>query len=372
MMFLLRTSAVWAFVIVSMFASDTALAAGAGDAVVNVNNNTIVKLDAADGSVQWSVSAKNDGTLSVDPADLSVYTTGAAHGTTYKFTADGTPNRSGFVNASSYQVTPKAAVNSFQGVSDFNPASGTQYRSDGATLYQVNGLGVATSSIDLSTELKSVDALAVQPWEGGYVYAGSATDSKIVVVDPATNNVVTTFDTAISPRHIAISSEGGTIYIADGQNPFVIAYTRTGALSWINLNVGGAVTNLAAAKRMVATAPVTSCGLPTLRISSDRNSLHKGESAIINIGYGSGSLQPCNPFTAYFIVKTKAVNNTDFTFLDANNQDATQVGGTLQGPLTLTHLYSSRKKTLPVNITLKKDPAYYTGNTKITVQLLAK
>src|SRR5262249_41777210 len=156
--------------------------------------------------MQWSVRAKNDGTLSVDPADLSVFTAGN-YGTIYKFAADGTPNRSAFVNAGGYQVTPKTSANSSQGVSDFNPASGTQYRSDGATLYQVNSLGVATSSMDLSNELKSVDALAVQPWEGGYVYAASATDSKIVVVDPATNNVVTTFDTAIAPRHMAISPE---------------------------------------------------------------------------------------------------------------------------------------------------------------------
>ena len=47
-------------------------------------------------------------------------------------------------------------------------------------------------------------------------------------------------------------------------------------------------------------------------------------------------------------------------------------GVLLTGPLTLTNLYTSRKKTLPVQIALKKDPAYYDGNTKVTVQLLAK
>jgi len=92
----------------------------------------------------------------------------------------------------------------------------------------------------------------------------------------------------------------------------------------------------------------------------------------LTLNYGAGSAPPCTNVTVYFTTKTKAVNGVDFTFTDANGQDATVVGASLTGPLTLTNLYTSRKKTLPVQIGLKKDPAYYSGNTKVSVQLLAQ
>src|SRR5207302_652337 len=103
--------------------------------------------------------------------------------------------------------------------------------------------GVTNWSMDLSGYVNSLDGLAVQPWQGGYLYVASAASSKIVVIDPATKSVVTTFETAIPPRHIAINPEGGDVYIADGKNPFVIAYGPTGTIAWVNLNVGGTVSN---------------------------------------------------------------------------------------------------------------------------------
>ena len=49
------------------------------------------------------------------------------------------------------------------------------------------------------------------------------------------------------------------------------------------------------------------------------------------MNYGAGSAPPCTNITIYFTVKTKAKNGVDFTFLDANGQDATQVGVLLTG-----------------------------------------
>jgi hypothetical protein len=71
-------------------------------------------------------------------------------------------------------------------------------------------------------------------------------------------------------------------------------------------------------------------------------------------------------------VKSAARNGVDYTLTDSLGQDATMTGHTNHFPLTLTNLYTSRKKTLPVQIVLNKDPHYYLGNTKVTVQLLAK
>jgi hypothetical protein len=66
-----------------------------GDVAVDVDNNTIKKLSAADGTVLWSASVANDSALAVDPVDLGVYTGYGSHsygdsGTVYKYTADGT------------------------------------------------------------------------------------------------------------------------------------------------------------------------------------------------------------------------------------------------------------------------------------------
>src|SRR5581483_3549975 len=288
-----------------------------------------------------------------------------------------------------YSVTAGGSLSyaaSCEGFTEVNPADGMLYRGGGdpaargcgTTLSQMNSsiLGATNWSVDLSSYINSLDAIAVQPWQGGYVYAASVASSKIVVVNPATQSVVTTFSTAVPPRFIAVDPNQGNLYVASDQDPFVIAYGPTGALIWINPNLGGNVSNLATARGLAGTAPPTptptptpACAAPTVRIVSDRNSIRKGESATINMTYGAGSATPCTNIIVYFTVKTKAKNGVDFTFTDANGQDATQVGVLLTGPLTLRNLYTSRKKTLPVNISLKKDPAYYDGNSKVTVQL---
>ena len=387
----LRTTAVTAFAFaIALNPARAVLPPDSGDVVVNVDNSRLVKLSATDGTVLWSVDVANDGALAVDPNDFGVYTSLNAHnygndGTTYKFTADGTLDWTSSVSPSSYSVTPGARLNyagSCEGYSDLNPVDGMLYRGGGETasggcgptIYQMNKFNLAATnwSMDLSSYIESVDALAVQPWEGGYLYAASAASSKIVVIDPATKSVVTSFDTEIPPRYIAVNPQGGNVYIADGQNPFVIAYGPTGTLAWVNLNLGGTVSNIATPKGIIgAPAIISPCPVPTVRISSDRNSIHKGESATITLDYGAGSAPPCQNVTVYFTVKTHAKNGVDFTFTDVNGQDATVVGAVLSGPLTLRCLYNSRNKTLPVNILLKKDPAYYLGNRKVAVELLA-
>jgi YVTN family beta-propeller protein len=348
----------------------------------------IAKSDRATGAQQWSVLTYDLGRPSVDPVTGDIFAitnAGLAYDaeTIYSVTAGG---------SLSYAA-------SCEGFTDLNPADGMLYRGGGdpsargcgTTLYQLNKsvLGAVNWSMDLSSYVGSFDSLAVQPWLNGYIYVGSITSSKIVVVDPATQTVVTTFNTATPPQFMAIDPASGNVYIADSHHPFVFAYSPTGALVWNNPNLGGNVSNLATARGLVGTpqptptptatptptptpTPAPTCAAPTVRIASDRNSLQKGEHATIFMYYGAGSSVPCTNITVYFTVKTKAVNGVDFTFLDANGQDATVVGAQLTGPLTLTNLYTSRKKTLPVQISLKKDPAYYSGNTKVTVQLLAR
>src|SRR6267143_1269874 len=346
----LRTTAVTAFAFtIDLNPARAVLPPDSEDVVVNVDNSRLVKLSATDGTVLWSVDVANDGALAFDPNDFGVYTSLGAHnygndGTTYKFTADGTLDWTSSVGSSSYSVTPGARLNyagSCEGYSDLNPVDGMLYHGGGETasggcgptIYQMNKFNLAATnwSMDLSSYIESVDALAVQPWEGGYLYAASAASSKIVVIDPATKSVVTSFDTEIPPRNIA---------------------TPKGIIG--------------------APAIISPCPVPTVRISSDRNSIHKGESATITLDYGVGSAPPCQNVTVYFTVKTHAKNGVDFTFTDVNGQDATVVGAVLSGPLTLRCLYNSRNKTLPVNILLKKDPAYYLGNRRVSVQLLAQ
>ena len=471
----LRASAIAAFIFVSALIA--APPPDASNVVVDVNKNTLTKLNAADGTVLWSISVPNDGALAVDPGDFSVYTALGGHstgtdGTIYSFAAaSGGSNWSNSISLNSFcdfEFVTNAAVDatsgspgvvwsesgcfgaiaksnrgtgaqqwsvltydlgrpsidpvtgqifaitnaglsydaetiygvtaggslayatSCEGFTDLNPADGNLYRGGGdpgahgcgTMLYQLNKsvLGATNWSMDLSSYVGSFDALAAQPWVGGNIYVASVASSKIVVVNPATQGVVTTFNTAIPPHFIAVDPANGNVFIADDSNPFVIAYSPTGALVWINPNLGGPVSNLATARGVIGAAPTPTptpaptptCGAPTVRISSDRGSIRKGESATITMNYGAGSAPPCTNVTVYFTVKTKATNGVDFTFTDVNGQDATVVGALLTGPLTLTNLPTSRKKTLPVQIGLKKDPAYYSGNTKVTVQLLAK
>lgn len=341
-----------------------ALPHGSGDVVVSIDHNRLVKLNAADGTVLWSVDVANADKVTVDPADLSIST--GEFGTSAKVTADGAATTS-----ANYRGLMGGDLTAYSGAFQaVNPADGMQYLANGngsATISQTNRFGAAAPnwSVDLSNYIKSVDALAVQPWTGGYVYAASVASSKIVVVDSATRKVVTTFDTAIAPRFMAINPNGGNVYVADGQNPFVIAYSPTGSLAWVNLNLGGVVSNIATVKELVGSAAASPCPAPTVKVTTTATSLHKGHSATIDFV----SKNFCAPITIQFSVVTHAQAGVDYSLVDSLGNDVT-VGGTSSGPLTLTALYNSRRKTLPLSILLLPDPAYYRGNTKVTVQLL--
>ena len=349
---------------------------GSGDVVVSVDNSKIVKLNAADGTVQWSIDVANNGALKVDPTDLSIYTGNV--GSSSKITADGAvspiaPATLSFHGAMAGDSPTYAGLS--QGNTDVNPADGMLYlaggdsqsQGGGLTVYQMNKFsGVATNwSVDLSSHIKSLDALAVQPWKGGYIYAASAASSKVVVVDPATRSVVTTFDTAISPRFMAINPNGGNVYIADGQNPFVVAYSPTGSLAWVNLNLGGSVSNIATPKGVVGSPAIAACPAPTVRVSSTATSLHKGHSATITFTVKG----VCQNVTVMYSVVTRAQSGVDYLLTDSLGNVIT-TGGQSYGPLTLTALYNSRRRILPISILLLPDPAYYRGNIKVTLQLL--
>jgi YVTN family beta-propeller protein len=347
---------------------------GSGDVVVSVDNNKIVKLNAADGTVLWSVDVANNAVLKVDPTDLSVYAGDVA--TSSKITADGAvsslaPAISNYHGAMAEDSPTWTGLH--RSYTDVNPADGMLYlaggdsQSQGApTVYQMNKFtGVATNwRVDLSSYIKSLDALAVQPWKGGYIYAASAASSKVVVVDPATRSVVTTFDTAISPRFMAINPDGGNVYIADGQNPFVVAYSPTGGLAWVNLNLGGTVSNIATPKGVMGSPAIAACPAPTVRVSADATSLHKGHSATITF-----TIKGCQNVTVMYSVVTHAQSGVDYLLTDSLGNVIT-AGGQSFGPLTLTSLYNSRRRILPISILLLPDPAYYRGNVKATVQLL--
>jgi|tagenome__1003787_1003787.scaffolds.fasta_scaffold20875382_2 hypothetical protein len=472
-----RTPAIAAFLItLALTPLGAALSPDAGDPVVNLGNNTLVKLSEANGAVIWSVAVANDGALAIDPADSSVYTAIGGHlagtdGTIYKFNANGTPSWTQSISLNSscdFQFVTNAAVDasssspgvvwsesgcfgalaksdratglqqwsaqtldldrpsidpssgqifavtnaggqtiysvtaggtlasaaSCEGFIDLNPADGMLYRGGGnaqangcgTTLSQMNPsvLGATNWSVDLSSTISSLDALAVQPWQGGYVYAASVADSKIAVVNPATHGVVTSFSTAIPPTFIAIDPNGGNVYVANNQKPFVLTYSPTGALVWINLSLGGNVTNLATPKGVVgvpASSPTPTptptpsatpeCPVPTVKISTDRTSLNMGQSATISMDYGAASAPPCQDVTVYFHAGSqKAKANIDYTLTDANGQDATSTETVVNGPLILHNLYTSRKKTSTITIKLLSKKTYNLGKSaSVKIQL---
>jgi hypothetical protein len=345
-------------------AAHAALPSGSGDVVVNVNNSKIVKLSAVDGAVVWSVDFPNAGALTVDPVDLSVHAAAAVRaGTGSEITSDGALTWGHSFGESNNTPMPGMNFNnSYEGVTAANPA-------DGAVVFQVgrSGIGGTNWSVDLSSYVNGVDALAVQPWPAGYVYAASVASSKIVVVDPTTRTVVTSFSTAVPPRFMTINPEGGNVYIADGQNPFVLAYGPTGSMAWVNLNVGGAVSSIATPKGLIGSAAFSACPAPTIRVTTTATSLHKGTSAIIDFK----SNNVCAPIVVQFSVVTHAQAGVDYSITDSLGNDVT-VGGSSSGPLTLTALYNSRRRILPISILLLPDPAYYRANTKVTLQLLSK
>jgi YVTN family beta-propeller protein len=363
------------------FVTNAAVDAGSGNPGVVWSESgcfgALAKSDRTTGLQQWSVLTYDIGRPSIDPGSGQIYSVTNAGlnydaETIYNVTAGGT----------------LSYATSCEGYTDLNPADGMLYRGGGdaqsrgcgTTLFQMNqfALGATNWSVDLSSYITSLDALAVQPWQGGYVYAASVASSKVVVVDPATRSVVTSFNTAIPPKFIALDPNGGNVYVANDQQPYVIAYGPTGALVWINPNLGGNVTNLATPKGLVGVSPgptptpnpTPDCPAPTVRITSDRTSIHKGASATITFFFGKATI-PCKDVTVHFHVGGKAKPNIDFTLTDVSGQDATVTGAVINGPLTLHNLYTSRVKPFRINITLLKDKAYYIGNPKVTVEILA-
>src|SRR3989440_5072597 len=233
----------------------------------------LAKTDRSTGVQQWSLLTYDIGRPSIDSTTGQIYTISDAGAqyvaeTIYSVTADGILTYG----------------SSCEGFTDLNPADGQLYRGGGnpgcgTTLSQLSttNLGVANWSMDLSPYIASFDSLAVQPWLGGYIYVASVASSKIVVVDPVTQSVVTSFNTAYAPKFIAINPDGGDVYVADDSHPTVIAYGPTGALLWINPNLGGTVTNLATARGLVG-LPST----PTATAATDPASSITDTSATLN------------------------------------------------------------------------------------------
>ncbi|HST30931.1 MAG TPA: PA domain-containing protein [Chthoniobacterales bacterium] len=281
------------------------------------------KTDRATGAQQWSLLTYDIGKPSIDPTTGQIYAiTNAGNAydaeTIYSITAGG---------LLSY-------ASSCEGFTDFNPADGHLYRGGdasargcGTTLSQLDttNLGLATWTLDLSGTVSSVDGLAVQPWQGGYVYAASVTSSKIVVVDPVTQTVVTSFSTAFPPKYIAVDPAGGSIYVADDVHPTVIAYGPTGALLWINPNLGGTVTNLATARGLAGQPPVPVATAATTAATSVGSS-----SATLN-----GTVNPNGASTTVFFqygtTTTYGSQTANQVFTGNSVQNATANVGSLIG-----------------------------------------
>jgi hypothetical protein len=107
------------------------------------------------GAQQWSVFTNDIGRASIDPANGQIYAiTNNHYGTIYSATAGGS----------------LTSASSCEGYTELNPADGMLYRGGngcGTTLSQMNknSLGATNWSMDLSGNIASFDAPAVQPWE---------------------------------------------------------------------------------------------------------------------------------------------------------------------------------------------------------------
>ena len=211
----------------------------------------IAKSNRTTGAQQWSVVTNDIGRASIDPANGQIYVITDA-GPNYNYNTAYTATASGVLSS----------AGSCEGYTDLNPADGMLYRGGsrcGLTLSQLNksSLGSPNWTLNLASYVTSVDALAVQPWSGGYIYVASASSSKIVVVDPATQTVVSTFTTAVPPTSIAVNPLGGNLYIANGASHFVYAYSPSGSLVWTSPDLGGPVSNIAAPRDVVGVALVS-------------------------------------------------------------------------------------------------------------------
>src|SRR5437660_6425107 len=172
----------------------------------------LAKSDRSTGAQQWSVLTNDIGRASIDPSNGQIYaiTNG---GSNYNYNTLYSATAAGILTSAS----------SCEGYTDVNPADGMLYRGGGRCglmLYQMNksSLGATNWSMDLSAYIASVDALAVQPWSGGYIYVGSVVSSKIGVVNSATQTLVTTFTTAVTSNNIAVNTSCGYLSITNGNS----------------------------------------------------------------------------------------------------------------------------------------------------------
>ena len=212
----------------------------------------VAKSDRLTGAQQWSAFTNDIGRASIDPASGQIYAITNA-GSSYSYNT--------LYSASA--VGSLASAPSCEGLTDLNPGDGALYRGGsacGLTLDQLNksSLGAVNWSINLTGSLASFDALAVQPWSGGYVYAASAsaTSPRVAVIDPGTRTVVRTFATAVPPTSIAVNPSGGDLYVASSSSHFVYRYTASGALVWRSPDLGGPV--FVAAPRTVGAPAIPS------------------------------------------------------------------------------------------------------------------
>ncbi|MGC0771315.1 MAG: MBG domain-containing protein [Candidatus Acidiferrum sp.] len=214
----------------------------------------IAKSSRTNGAQQWAVSTNDIGRASIDPSTGQIYAITNA-GPSYSYNTLYRASAAGSLTSAS----------SCEGYTDLNPGDGTLYRGGnmasngcGLTLSQMNkgSLGATNWSMNLSTYIASFDALAVQPWSGGYIFVASVSSSEIVVVDPATQTVVRTFTTAVTPNNIAVNPSGGNVYVTNNSSHFVYAYSPTGSLVWTSPDLGGPAYSIAAPRGVVGNPPM--------------------------------------------------------------------------------------------------------------------
>ena len=210
----------------------------------------MAKTRRGNGEQKWSIFTDDIDRPSIEPSSGRIYAITDAgsqynYNTLYSATAAGTLTSAG----------------SCEGYTDLNAADGSLYRGGimssngcGLILYKMNtrSLGETKWKMNHSSQIVSFDALAVQPWSGGYIYVASNSSSKIVVVNPATRTVVTNFTTAVPPTSIAVDPSGGNVYVGSDASDFVYAYSPTGSLVWTSPDLGGPVYYVAAPRGVVS------------------------------------------------------------------------------------------------------------------------
>lgn len=243
----------------------------------------IAKTSRTTGAQQWSVFTNDIGRASIDNANGQIYdiTNAGSYNTIYSATTGGA----------------LSSAASCQGPTDLNPADGNLYRACGTTLSRMDKstLGATIWNLNLSATVSSIDTIGVQPWTGGYIYLGSVSSNKIVVVNPATQTVVTSFTPAVAPGIIAVNPTGGNVYLTDGTgSSFVYAYSPTGALVWTSPNFGGTVYNIAAPKGIVGTPPPLNPAVGNVVVDVGDTSLVRLNAATGTILWGPVARSNCN------------------------------------------------------------------------------